>query len=332
MPKRFVPKLAAQLGLRLSKTEDSALVAAYGVLEGYVVVAGPSLLDASPTVQILIRFPAYPQSESVRQRIETDPQILAARGLSELTGRHRKELHVNQEFVLWTWGYVLWPPTAERVAALARALTAVLRQQVPAFEGKCEVCRKSGVSEVTLRETLPVLACEACQEDVDSRTELLAAAYDAMPTNLPAGIVFGLAAAVAGSLAWAALEYWLERVFPGWATTIGAFIGWAVVRGMGKRDRFARVLTAVLTVLSVLGGDLLYLVVTAAEELARLINPDLIKLVFLNFLRIEMQGRGILTLLFALGGGVWVLHRMDGPEWRVRARPREAAPNSPDGA
>lgn len=296
--------------------------AAMGTRDGYLVAIGPAKdKKGHASITILVRFRKVDQPSSVRQAVESNSGLLQALGVSELSSKQRKQLGMGEDALTWTWSYSLRKPKAEEVAALALALVAALKPVAPAFNGRCEMCQ-SAAPELTLLNGLPGHYCSGCQ--LKTQHELDAAAYDYenKPTNFPRGVLFGLVAALAGSLAWGLVAYAIHRIFLYGAILIGLLVAKSVFVGMGKVTRAGQIMIAVLTAASVLFGDAIFYTLSVMKETNTAFTGGLLWAVVRNLWEIEVRSDGgIVSVLFALIGAGYVLYTQRKPSFKARFEP-----------
>src|SRR6266540_1566456 len=84
--------------------------------------------------------------------------------------------------------------------------------------------------------------------------------------NLLLGLLYGMGAAVLGSIAWGGAAFLLHRIFLWGAIIIGLFVGKAVVKGIGKVTWTARIMIGVLTAVSVAFGDSIFYALIVMKE------------------------------------------------------------------
>jgi hypothetical protein len=142
--------------------------------------------------------------------------------------------------------------------------------------------------------------------------------YDKLETNLFLGLIYGMGAGLLGSLAWGGAAYLLNRIFLWGAIIIGAFVGKAVVMGIGKVTWTARVMIGVLTAASVAFGDAIFygLTVMSRDHIAFMAA---LRVILANFWTIETapDGGGV-SILFGLIGAGFVMYSTRKPAFKAR--------------
>jgi hypothetical protein len=163
--------------------------------------------------------------------------------------------------------------------------------------------------------------CATCQEKVRHELNQAAEKYEMITPNYPNGLVLGLGAAVLGGLAWGLVAYGLNYIFLYGAILIGYLVAAAVLRGTGKVTRFGQIVIPVLTIASVLFGDAIFytLIIMKQEHVA--FSGKLLSAVVLNLWEIEIQGSGVLSLLFGLVGAGYALYSARKPKFQAVFQP-----------
>jgi hypothetical protein len=293
--------------------KDGAVI---GNKRGYLVAVGPAKIERKAAISVLVRFPETQQITMVRTGLE---QALAETPeTTKPAGKAKTCLKTGPDFVRWDWTYSFGKPKAQQVAALTAAMVEATRKCATAFDGKCEGCHSASTPEVLLLEGSPVYYCAGCQEKMAERLREAGAAYEAKPTNVPMGILFGAAASAAGGIAWGLVAYFLKRIFLWGAIGIGFLVSTAFFKGYGKINNLGRCLVGVFTVASVLLGDTLFYTLIAAQELK--IDPSVAL-----FLRmgtqlwdLETSGKNVLSPIFGLIGAALVVYQLRKPKFAVK--------------
>ncbi len=307
----YMNELATAIGLRhypsrgpFGQKEGAVM----GTRDGYLIAAGPTK-DAGgrSAISLLIRFPRTENVEGLRSAIKTT-----------MAGQKGQLEDAGNDFVRWTWTYPLKRPKAADVAALLPPLLDGTRKVAPGLDGKCESCRSVSSSEIMLLNGVPSLYCPNCQNDLQMKMGMAAQAYTETPVNLPNGLLFGVAAALAGAIAWGGVAYLLNYIFLWGAIGIGFIVAWAVIKGAGRTNLAAKVLIGVLTVASVLFGDAIFFTLSAMKEMDLPFSGELLGLVLQNFWELESDASGILSLLFALVGAGYAAYQARRPSFAAQ--------------
>ena len=294
-----------------SKKSGSAV----GTRDNYVTVIGFSYNGRSANLEILLRFKKLEQPELVKSALKS-----AAIKKGKLGA-------VGNDFVRWEWNYSFTKPRAEEVAKLVEDLRTAVKPVTTAFDGRCEQCASTSTQSLTMLNGMPMFICATCQEKVRHELNQAAEKYEMITPNYPNGLVLGLGAAALGGLSWGLVAYGLNHIFLYGAILIGYLVAAAVLRGTGKVTRFGQIIIPVLTIASVLFGDAIFytLIIMKQEHVA--FSGKLLNAVVLHLWEIEIQGSGVLSLLFGLVGAGYALYSARKPKFQAVFQPL-GAPNA----
>jgi hypothetical protein len=280
-----------------SKKSGSAV----GTRDNYVTAIGFSHNGQGANLVILLRFKKLEQSELVKSALKS-----AAIKKGKLGA-------VGNDFMRWEWKYSFTKPRAEEVAKLVEDLRTAIKPVTTPFDGRCEQCASTSTQSLTLLNGMPMFICATCQEKAEK--------YEMITPNYPNGLVLGLGAAALGGLAWGLVAYGLNYIFLYGAILIGYLVAAAVLRGTGKVTRFGQIIIPVLTIASVLFGDAIFctLIIMKQEHVA--FSGKLLNAVVLHLWEIEIQGSGVLSLLFGLVGAGYALYSARKPKFQAVFQP-----------
>jgi hypothetical protein len=288
---------------------------AVGTRDNYVTAIGFSRNGQAANLVILLRFKKLEQPEQVKSALKS-------------AGIKKGKLgEVGSNFVRWEWRYSFSKPKAEEVAKLVEDLRTAIKPVSTPFDGRCEQCSSASTRSLTLLNGMPMFICATCQDKVRHELNQAAVNYEAITPNYPNGLVLGLAAAAIGGLAWGLVAYGINRIFLYGAILIGYFVAAGVIKGTGKVTRFGQIIIPVLTLASVLFGDAIFYTLAVMKEEHVAYSSRLLKVVVLHLWQIEIQGSGVLSLLFALVGAGYALYAARKPKFRAEFQPL-GAPNS----
>jgi hypothetical protein len=275
---------------RIFGDKSGALI---GISDGYVVAIGLGKVDGrNAGVKILLRYSKAPDPVQVKQAL--DP----------VKGKFKLTTEETTATLLRTYSFT--KPDAADIAENLRELLTALKTAASPISGKCEECGKAE-QQLTLLNRVPTYYCSSCQVQLTQKLDAEAVAYENLETNLPLGLLYGLAAAVLGSIAWGGVAYLLRRIFLWGAIGIGLLTGKAVVKGTGKVTWTARIMIGLLTAASVAFGDALFYALLVMKENQLAFVPAL-KLVLMNFWKLESDSDGGLASIFfgLIGAGIAV--------------------------
>ncbi len=280
-----------------------------GVRDGYLVALGLGKAgNGQSAVKLLLR---YGKSENP----QLEDSLKAAKGKFG-------ELKADDSAASAARTYSFGKPEPQETAdSLTSLLTALRSSAVPALAGHCEHCQRSE-NQITLFDGVPAYVCSNCQQQIQGELSAAGAQYEQMETNYPQGLLYGVGAAIAGGLAWGLVAYAINTILLWGAIGIGYLVGQAVVRGMGKVTWPGRILMGVLTVASVLFGDLLFYTLSVMKEQGLPFSFGLVMEILSNFVAIETESEGGLASVgFALVGAGIVIYSTRRPEFHARFEP-----------
>jgi hypothetical protein len=265
-----------------------------GISDGYIVTIGFGKADRGhAAIKILLRYAKAQDFKQINSTLEAAKSKF-------------KQVATDETTATLVRTYSFGKPDASGVADELRNLVTALKTCAAPISGNCEYCGKAE-PQLTLLNDVPTRYCSGCQVQLTQKLDAAATAYENLETNLPLGSLYGIGAALLGSIAWGGITYLLHRVFLWGAIIIGLFVGKAVVKGSGKVTWTARILIGLLTAGSVAFGDSIFYALTVMKE-SQIAFPAALKLVLLNFWKLETDADGgIASILFGLiGAGITV--------------------------
>ncbi|HEV3220910.1 MAG TPA: hypothetical protein VGZ48_14160 [Candidatus Acidoferrales bacterium] len=271
--------------------------AVMGLRDGLLTIIGFSRGRNEAKIVIIFRFKKFAQPEMLKTAITQN---------AALAGKKRGKLAaVGEDFLRWEWKYSFTKPKAEDVAAVADALRETIKPMVPAFDGKCEKCQFNSAPDLTLLNGLAMYICPGCQESVRMEQDQAAMNYAAKQPNYPNGIALGLGAALAGGLAWGLIAYGIHYIFLYGAIGIGYLVAQGIVKGTGKVTLFGQILIPVLTVASILFGDVIFFTLSYMKASGVAFSMKLVGEIVRNLWQVESDAGNTLSVVFGLiGAGV----------------------------
>jgi len=275
-----------------------------GITDGYIVVLGLGKGDGGhAAVKAFLRYAKVQDPNHVKQAL--DP----------VKGKFK--LATDQTTATLVQTYSFAKPEATDVAERMRELLAALKTSASPINGKCEECGKAE-PQISLLNGLPTHYCSGCQVQLTQKLDAATIAYENLETNLPLGMLYGVAAALLGSIAWGGVAYLLHRIFLVGAILIGLFVGKAVVKGTGKVTWTVRIIIGALTAASVAFGDSIFYALILMKENQLALVPAL-RAVLLNFWKLESDSDGgLVSVLFGLIGAGLVMYSTRKPGFKAR--------------
>jgi hypothetical protein len=277
-----------------------------GIVDGYIVALGLGKADGghNAAVKMLLRYAKGQDPEQVKQALG------AAKGKFKLAT-------TDETTVILVRAYSFGKPDAADVAETLQGLLTALKTSASSVNGKCYECGKAGPQLILLND-VPTYCCSSCQVQLTQKLDAAAVAYENLETNLLLGLLFGVVAALLGSIAWGGVASVLHRIFLWGAIIIGLFVGKAVVKGTGKVTWTARIMIGLLTAASVAFGDAIFYALMVMKESQIAFVPAL-KLVLSNFWKLETDaGGGIASILFGLIGAGITIYSTRKPAFKAR--------------
>src|SRR5215467_13215860 len=286
---------------RIFGDKSGALI---GITDGYIVALGLGKGNGGhAAVKALLRYAKTQDASHVKQA------LTPAAGKFKLT--------TDQTTATLVQTYSLGKPEAPDVAERMRDLLAALKTCASPIDGKCEECGKAE-PQILLLNGVPTRYCSGCQVQLTQKLDAAAIAYENLETNLPLGLLYGIGAALLGSIAWGGGAYLVHRIFLWGAILIGLFVGKAVVKGTGKVTWAARIVIGAMTVASVAFGDSIFYSLIVMKENQLAFVPAL-KVVLLNFWKLESgSDGGFISALFGLIGAGVVMYGTRKPAFKAR--------------
>jgi hypothetical protein len=275
-----------------------------GISDGYIVALGFGKADGGhAAIKMLLRYAKTQDPQQVKQAL--DPA----------TGKFK--LATDETTATLVRTYSFGKPDASSVADQLRDLLAALKSSASAINGKCEECGRAE-PQIMLLNDVPTHYCSSCQAQLKQKLDAAAIAYENLETNLALGLLYGIGAALLGSIAWGGVAYLLHRIFLWGAIIIGLFVGKAVVTGTGKVNWTARIMIGLLTAASVAFGDSIFYALTVMKE-SQIAFGAALKLVLVNFWKLETDADGgIASILFALIGAGITVYGTRKPAFKAR--------------
>jgi hypothetical protein len=276
-----------------------------GIRDGYIVAVGLGKVEGGHSgVKMLLRYAKTQDPKLVKQAL--DP----AKGKF-------KQVTTDETTAILVRTYSFGKPDAASVAEPLPGLLAAMRTCAAAIGGNCEECGRDEPQMVLLND-VPNRYCPSCQVQLKQKLDAAAIEYENLETNLPLGLLYGMVAALLGSIAWGGVAYLLHRIFLWGAIIIGLFLGKAVVTGIGKVTWTARVMIGVLTAASVAFGDAIYYALTVMSR-DHVAFMAALKAVLANFWKIETDSDGgVISIVFGLIGATIVMYSTRKPAFKAR--------------
>ncbi|WP_243287940.1 hypothetical protein [Geothrix terrae] len=299
--------------------------AAVGSMQGYPVAAAWSRNQNHSQVSFLVRF--------AKGSWSAGPDGLAAfaagsEDLRQATGKKAvpkallKSLTLMEDGIVCHWPFSLFAPKPEAVAGVLKVLVGFAAKAAKPVAEQCESCGRETREGLWTADGVPVRICTPCRASQDEQARRAKEAYDGLVSNPMAGLLYGAVTGAVLAVLWGGLAYLIHRIFLWGAIGIGVALAWAINRGMEKVNHVGRALTVLLTVVTVLAGDYLFILFSAAREVEGGLSLRLALLAAQHFFEADFQeGSGYVSLLFALIGAGYILYVNRPPRFQVKYEP-----------
>jgi hypothetical protein len=306
----YIQSLASMAGIPYFKSASSfnGKGSAIGMLNGFLSGFGDGKAGDSAAVILLLRFNPVADHEVVRQAIMASPLVLEAMGEKKWSKKMESRLTTGTDFLTFAWGFSFKHPSTDKVLTLQKAIVEAIKPAAQPHDTHCDLCATGRVSEVILYNGIPGYYCEACQAKQGFDAQQAAADYAARETNLLQGLLFGTIAAFVGALAWGLVAYGINRIFLWGSVLIGLMIAKALFAGMGKVNFVGQVAVFVLTVASVLFGDVIFYTLSIMKSESVPFSFKIVTALVTHIVEIESEGNGIMSVIFALFGAGYVVY------------------------
>ncbi len=196
----------------------------------------------------------------VRERLKNSEQLKEAKVKAG-------QVKIENGMAVYTlpFAFSLGIPDAGQLVKRMQVLVNEIKSVVGEISRACVSCGTE-VREPVLINGVVGRICSGCQEKVRMEAEKLSEAYDAIPTRWIRAVVVGTVLMIVGAALWDASIVYLERMFWILAVGIGIAIGWGTTKAAGKGGLGVQILSGGLTVLSVVGGMLVFFAVIAMGQ------------------------------------------------------------------
>ncbi len=284
-----------------------------GLQDGYLTIIGFDRDRKQAKIVILLRFKKMYEPELLKAAVA---QSGAAKG-----EKQARLAAAGNDFLRWEWLYSVTKPKAEEVVQLSNSLLAAIKPVVAGLDGRCEKCRRTSAPDLTLMNGLPIQICAGCQAAVHQENDQAAVKYSLIQPNYPNGLVLGAGAAILGAIAWGAVAFTLGHVFVYGAILIGYFVSQSMIKGTGKVTLFGQVCIPILTVGSILLGDVIFFTLFVMRAQNHPFTMELLLRVLVNFGTLEQQANGLFSVLFGLIGAGFALYATRKPKFKTVFEP-----------
>ncbi|MFL5442381.1 MAG: hypothetical protein ACJ79W_24785 [Myxococcales bacterium] len=245
MSAELLASVAASLGLKQIEPDGVAC----GLVDGFPTQLA---LTEGKSMRVLFRHAGEDNDIELRAAIAQSPEVKASGLKLALV-----TLRCGTVTLLITDGFVR-VPSQEVILLRMRAVLQVLAAVSTAPAPTCRLCGSETGAEPVLWDGIVDLVCPACVARVEEDAQQAAAEYRSRAANWPLGFVCAISAGAVGAVLHAGVMTATGRMF--WVLTIvsGMMVGVAAAIGAGKGGPAVQAMAAIVTVVSVLAGELGY--------------------------------------------------------------------------
>ena len=299
--------------------------AVVGAMQGFPVAAAWSWTDRQAQVSFLVRFAKGSWSagpDGLSAFAAASDELREATGKKAVPKDLLKSLQVMEDGILCHWPFSLFGPKPEVVAAVLKVLVGFAAKAAKPVADQCEGCGRETKEGLWMADGVPVRICAPCRASHDEQARRAQEAYDGLASNPMAGLLYGVLTGIVLAALWGGVAYFINRIFLWGAIGIGVALAWAINRGMEKVNHFGRALTVLLTVVTVVVGDYLFILFSAAKEVEGGLSLQLARVAAQHFFEVNFKdGSGYMSLLFALVGAGYILYVNRPPTFHVKYEP-----------
>ena len=245
MSAELLASVAASLGLKQIEPDGVAC----GLVDGFPTQLA---LTEGKSIRVLFRHAREDNDIELRAAIAQSPEVKASGLKLALVA-----VRCGTVTLLITDGLVR-VPSQEVILLRMRAVLQVLAAVSTAPAPTCRLCGSETGAEPVLWDGIVDLVCPACVARVEEDAQQAAAEYRSRAANWPLGFLCAISAGAVGAVLHAGVMTWTGRMF--WVLTIvsGVMVGVGAAIGAGKGGPAVQAMAAIVTVVSVLAGELGY--------------------------------------------------------------------------
>jgi hypothetical protein len=227
--------------------------------------------DKNASLIVRLRFPKAADVDRLRAALVDDVTLDTLPGK---TGARRKlavgplkpleirwkhpEYLVDDESFTWCRRPGFRGVSAKDVPGWVGTLVQAVRRVTPGFAERCEQCGTSPVRSFVTVDDAPMILCNTCQQRILAEGEMAERAYDMTEARHLNGLCAAMFAALVGAILWAAVAVFTDRILVAGAMGIGLLVALAYKWGAQKLDNVGRVIGFVMTLGSVVLGQVIY--------------------------------------------------------------------------
>jgi hypothetical protein len=248
MAEDAVQEVGAQTGL---KVRDRV---SFGMYRGYLVALSGGQYDMyTSTVQyrLVALFPEEADWYKVDQNIDKKALLKMVKGMGQVK--------VESGFVSITFTPKWRRPKTENVRALLDAVIEALSAATPTYTEVCTECTSTDV-DVVLVNGLPKMMCPTCLDKMARGVMAAHEAYTAQSPRYGEGLMYAVPAMIGAAFVWAIIAYATGWIFFLTGILIGLAVSYSLAHGAKRVTGGVIGLGVFLTILSVLIGQVFYVI------------------------------------------------------------------------
>ncbi len=234
------------------QSKDGCII---GYKRGCLVEVGIVGSGLSKRVSVVFRFRSVGALTGLKAALKKNAEM---KGVCK-----RVSFTISSEMVTWAFNWPFGLKAPKLAPAIDSAITTILTFTTPLKENTCEECSNS--AEVLLLNGIPNLICENCRGNVTRQQLQKERSYKEVEPNYLAGVLYGSQAAVVYALIWGFGGAWLFQKVAGVPmkllvllyVVLGIVVAKLVLRGAQRVTPVSMILASVITLIGLLGADIL---------------------------------------------------------------------------
>lgn len=247
-------------------------------------------------------YVAFPNKEDT---VRIDPQIDIKPLLKIVDSMGGKQVEPGLISITFNPKWRMPEPT--KVKALVDAVIDTVSRTTQPYASSCIDCGDKN-PDTLLINGVPSYLCSACLGKMKQEVLASKKAFDAQKPDLRTGLIYALVAVIASAVIWGLIAYIFQVFFFFAGFLIGLFVGYVLTYGTKRINGEVIGLAVLLTVVSVLLGEILYI--------AFILMGEGVSLVYLldefGVYVSEFTGEFLLALFTAIIGAGYVAFRLMG--------------------
>jgi hypothetical protein len=289
----------------------------FGMYRDFPVLIGNNSDSEGSYVYYFLKFPEIKDENIIKNTTEDIKKYLKD---NKKDVKNIILLELKSNYVIYLERYSFLGIKPEKVKEDMNSLINITSKFIRPFqESICENCNNAEVSApVLVNDSSVSLLCDSCMKKIEYESDNIDRQYESMPVNYHQGIIFAVVAALIGSVVWAGLAFYLKRIFAILAIGIGWFVGWAMIKGAGKTSKTVQAVSSVLTVLSVIFGEILFYYFIIHEGDSSITLLQVISNFHTIIIKTGTYWNVIISVVFSLIGVIYTVGVTSKPRIKVK--------------